>query len=273
MKFLKIFFIFFILINFLSSCSSDKKTTITPPKEKISLPKLYSFAMDDLNRGNAEGAIEKFKLVEKDYSFTEWAPKATLMISYVYYLRNRCTDSIMTLDRYIKFYPGNQDRVYAEYLKGVCFFEEISDVSKDQEKTHRAIKQFNYLMSTYPKTDYADDAKYKMDLLNDNLAGKEMYIARYYMNKEKWTAALSRLQTVVEKYQTTIYVEEALHRMVEIYYKLGLNEEAKKTASILGHNYNKSDWYKKSYSLVGDKDFNTVKKNRTLLESFKKVFN
>jgi len=273
MKFLKIFFIFFILINFLSSCSSDKKTAIIPPKEKISLPKLYSFAMDDLNRGNAEGAIEKFKLVEKDYSFTEWASKATLMIAYVYYLGNRCTDSIMTLDRYIKFYPVNQDRVYAEYLKGVCFFEEISDVSKDQEKTLRATKQFNYLMSTYPKTEYADDAKYKMDLLNDNLAGKEMYIARYYINKEKWIAALSRLQTVVEKYQTTVYVEEALHRMVEIYYKLGLYEEAKKTASILGHNYNKGDWYKKSYSLVGDKDFNTVKKNRTLLESFRKVFN
>jgi len=272
MKFLKIFFIFFILINFLSSCSSDKKTNISP-REKISLPKLYSFAMDDLNRGNAEGAIEKFKLVEKDYSFSEWAPKATLMIAYVYYIGNRCADSIITLDRYIKFYPGSQDRVYAEYLKGICFFEEISDVSKDQEKTHRAIKQFNYLMSTYPKTDYADDAKYKMDLLNDILAGKEMYIAKYYMKKEKWTAALSRLQTIIEKYQTTIYVEEALHRMVEIYYKLGLNEEAKKTASILGHNYNSGDWYKKSYSLVGDKDFNTVKKNRTLLESFKKVFN
>jgi len=273
MKFLKLFFIFFILIIFLSSCSSDKKITVNPPKEKISLPKLYSFAMDDLNRGNAEGAIEKFKVVEKDYSFTEWAPKATLMVAYAYYSVNRCTDSIMTLDRYIKFYPENQDRVYAEYLKGVCFFEEISDVSKDQEKTHRALKQFNYLMSTYPKTDYADDARYKIDLLNDNLAGKEMYIARYYMNKEKWTAALIRLQTVIEKYQTTIYVEEALHRMVEIYYKLGLNEEAKKTASILGHNYNRGDWYKKSYSLVVDKDFKAVKKNRTLLESFKKVIN
>jgi len=229
--------------------------------------------MDDFNKGDAEGAIEKFKAVEKDYSLSEWSPKATLMIAYIYYLGNRCTEAIITLDRYIKFYRGNPERVYAEYLKGVCYFEDISDVSKDPEKTQKALYHFNYLIDTFPNSEYADDAKYKKDVINDNLAGKEVYLGRYYMNKEKWAAALSRYQTVVEKYQTTIYVEEALFRMVEIYYKLGLYEDAKKTASVLGYNYNTSEWYKKSYSLVGDKASITVKKNKTLLESFKKAFN
>jgi len=273
MKLVKSFLLFFLSLNLFLACSSDKKTTISAPKEKISLSKLYSSAMDDFNKGDAEGAIEKFKAVEKDYSLSEWSHKANLMIAYIYYLGNRCEETIITLDRYIKFYRGNPDRVYAEYLKGVCYFEQIRDVSKDPEATQKALNHFNYLIDTFPNSEYADDAKYKKDAINDNLAGKEVYLGRYYMNKEKWAAALSRYQTVVEKYQTTIYVEEALYRMVEIYYKLGLDEDAKKTASILGYNYNTSEWYKKSYSLVGDKDFNTVKKNRTLLESFKKVFN
>ncbi len=230
-KLKRIFSILLVFLLILSCSSSNDKPLVPPPKEKISLPKLWGFAMDDFNNGNAEGAIEKFKMVEKDYSYTEWAPKSLLMMAYVYYEANRCSDTLSILERYVKFYPSNPERVYVEYLKGVCYFEEVSEFSKDQEKTVKAINQFKSLINTYPNTEYADDAKYKLDLLNDLMAGKEMYVARYYMNKRKWAAAIGRLKTIVDKYQTTIYIEEALYRLVEIYHKLGLEEDASKVGA------------------------------------------
>ena len=256
------------------SCSSSKdKPLVPPPKEKISLSKLWSFAMDDIQNNDAEGAIEKFKIVERDYSFTDWAPRSLLMISYVYYEANRCPDAISTIERYIKFYPNNLQRVYAEYLKGVCYFEDVSQVSKDQQKTILAINQFKSLINNYPNTEYAEDAKYKLDLLNDLMAGKEMYVARYYMNKQNWAAAISRLKTIIDKYETTIYIEEALYRLVEIYHKLGLEEDASKAAAILGYNFNSSEWYKKSYLLVSTNQTTLPKKNKSLLDGFKKILN
>jgi len=193
-----IFNILLIFLFVLSCSSSNDKPLVAPPKEKVSLPKLWGFAMDDFNEGKAEGAIEKFKMVEKDYSYTEWAPKSLLMMAYVYYEANRCVDTLSVLERYVKFYPNNPERVYVEYLKGVCYFEEVSEFSKDQEKTVKAITQFKSLINSYPNTEYADDAKYKLDLLNDLMAGKEMYVARYYMNKQKWAAAINRLKIIVE---------------------------------------------------------------------------
>jgi len=262
-----------ILLLIFSCSSSEDKTLITPPKEKVSLLKLYSVAMDDFNNNNPIGAIEKFKRVEKDYSYTEWAPRSVLMLAYIYYETSRCSDAESTIERYIKYYPNNAERVYAEYLKGMCYFEEVSDFSKDQEKTLKALDQFKLIIKTYPETEYAVDAKFKLDLLNDLLAGKEMYVARYYMNKQKWAAAISRLTTIIEKYQTTIYIEEALYRLVEIYHKLGLEEDANKAAAILGYNFNTSEWYKKSYLLVSTNQTVLPKKDRSLLDSFKKVFN
>ncbi len=209
--------------------------------------KEYSKIIRNNNIQSQKLAIEKFKMVEKDYSYTEWAPKSLLMMAYVYYEANRCVDTLSVLERYVKFYPNNPERVYVEYLKGVCYFEEVSEFSKDQEKTVKAITQFKSLINSYPNTEYADDAKYKLDLLNDLMAGKEMYVARYYMNKQKWAAAINRLKIIVDKYQTTIYIEEALYRLVEIYHKLGLEEDASKAAAILGYNFNSSEWYKKSY--------------------------
>jgi len=267
------FNVLLIFLFILSCSSSDDKPLVAPPKEKISLQKLWDFAMNDFNNGNAEGAIEKFKMVEKDYSYTEWAPKSLLMMAYVYYEANRCSDTISVLERYVKFYPNNSERVYVEYLKGVCYFEEVSDFSKDQEKTVKAIDQFRSLIKNYPNTEYSEDAKYKLDLLNDLMAGKEMYVARYYMEKQKWAAAMNRLKTIVDKYQTTIYIEEALYRLVEIYHKLGLEEDAKNTAAILGYNFNSSEWYKKSYLLISTNQTVLPKKERFLLDSFKKVFN
>jgi len=267
------FNVLLIFLFILSCSSSDDKPLVAPTKEKISLQKLWDFAMNDFNNGNAEGAIEKFKMVEKDYSYTEWAPKSLLMMAYVYYEANRCSDTISVLERYVKFYPNNSERVYVEYLKGVCYFEEVSDFSKDQEKTVKAIDQFRSLIKNYPNTEYSEDAKYKLDLLNDLMAGKEMYVARYYMEKQKWAAAMNRLKTIVDKYQTTIYIEEALYRLVEIYHKLGLEEDAKNTAAILGYNFNSSEWYKKSYLLVSTNQTVLPKKDRSLLDGFKKVLN
>jgi outer membrane protein assembly factor BamD len=269
--------VFCILLIFFSviSCSSseDKKLTDLSKKNKIELPALWKFAIDDFNNSLPEEAIEKFKLVEKDYSYTEWAPRSLLMIAYVYYEANRCADAISAVERYIKFYPNNIERIYAEYLKGVCYFEEVSEFSKDQENTFKAINQFKLLISSYPNTEYANDAKYKLDLLNDLLAGKEMYVARYYMNIQKWGGAINRLQTIIEKYQNTIYIEEALYRLVEIYHKLGLVEDASKAAAILGYNYNSSEWYKKSYLLVSANQTTLPKKDKSLLGGFKKILN
>jgi outer membrane protein assembly factor BamD len=263
-----------LILLFIFSCSSsDDKSLITPPKEKVALSKLYSYAMDDFHDGNSEIAIEKFKRVEKDYSYTEWAPKSVLMIAYIYYESNRCLDALSTIERYIKYYPNSPERVYAEYLKGMCYFEEINEFSKDQEKTSKAVDQFKFLIKTYPETEYANDSRFKLDLLNDLLAGKEIYVARYYMSKKKWAAALNRLTEIVDKYQTTIYIEEALYRLVEIYHKLGLDEDANKAAAILGYNFNSSEWYKKSYLLISTNQTVLPKKDRSLLDSFKKVFN
>jgi len=269
--------VFCILLIFFSviSCSSseDKKLTDLSKKNKIELPALWKFAIDDFNNSLPEEAIEKFKLVEKDYSYTEWAPRSLLMIAYVYYEANRCVDAISAVERYIKFYPNNIERIYAEYLKGVCYFEEVSEFSKDQDNTFKAINQFKLLISSYPNTEYANDAKYKLDLLNDLLAGKEMYVARYYMNIQKWGGAINRLQTIIEKYQNTIYIEEALYRLVEIYHKLGLVEDASKAAAILGYNYNSSEWYKKSYLLVSTNQITLPKKDKSLLGGLKKILN
>ena len=269
--------VFCILLIFFSviSCSSseDKKLTDLSRKNKIELSALWKFAIDDFNNSLPEDAIEKFKLVEKDYSYTEWAPRSLLMIAYIYYEANRCVDAISAAERYMKFYPNNLERVYAEYLKGVCYFEEVSEFSKDQDNTFKAINQFKLLISSYPNTEYANDAKYKLDLLNDLLAGKEMYVARYYMNTQKWGGAINRLKTIIEKYQNTIYIEEALYRLVEIYHKLGLVEDASKAAAILGYNYNSSEWYKKSYLLVSANQTTLPKKDKSLLGGFKKILN
>jgi outer membrane protein assembly factor BamD len=270
---LKIITNILIIILFFFSCSSPKSTLVIAPKPKIELYKLWSFAIDDFNNNQPEEAIEKFKLVERDYSYTEWASKSLLMISYIYYESNRCADSLLTIDRYIKFYPNNNERVYVEYLKGVCYFEEVSDSSKDQENTIKAINQFQFLKKNFANTEYADDANYKLDLLYDLLAGKEMEVARYYMKNQKWAAAINRLREVTDKYQTTIYIEEALYRLVEIYKKLGLEDEAKKMSSILGYNYNSSEWYKKGYLLVLTNQTALPKKDKSVLDSFKKILN
>ena len=182
-------------------------------------------------------------------STVEWSAKSALMSSFALYSANFYSDSIFNLERYMKQYPADKNIPYAHYLIGICHYEQILDEKKDLRPLMEAKSKFEFILKKYPDTDYAIDVKFKIDLIMDQLAAKEMYIGRYYMKIEKWIPAINRFKTVVRDYDQTIFVEEALHRLVEIYYKIGLIEEAKKTATILGYNYQSGEWYEKSYSV------------------------
>ena len=184
---------------------------------------------------------------------SEWAAKASLMASYAEYSRNAFANSIFGLERHITNYPADKNIPYAHYLIAICYYEQILDEKKDLQPLVQAKEKFEFIILTYPETDYAIDAHFKLDLIIDQLAAKEMSIARYYMKTEKWIPALNRLKVVVNEYDTTIFVEEALHRLVEVYYRLGLEDEAKQAASILGYNYKAGDWYKRSYKVFNKK--------------------
>ena len=184
---------------------------------------------------------------------SKWAAKASLMASYSEYSRNAYESSIFGLERHIKNYPGDDNIPYAHYLIAICHYEQILDEKKDILPLLKAKKKFEFIMKTYPETDYAIDARFKVDLIVDQLAAKEMSIARFYMKTEKWIPALNRLKAVVEKYDKTIFIEEALHRLVEVYYRLGLEQEAKQAAAILGYNYQSSKWYERSYKVFNKK--------------------
>ena len=202
----------------------------------------------------------------------KWASKASLMASYADYSRNAYSNAIFALERHIKIYPADKNIPYAHYLMAMCYYEQILDEKKDLEPLLKAKEKFEFVMQEYPNTDYATDARFKIDLIIDQLAAKEMSIARYYMKTTKWIPALNRLKIVVKNYDTTVYIEEALHRLVEIYYKIGLVEEAQKVASVLGYNYASGEWYKNSYR-VFNKSYKTEQMTKKEKDSFiKKKF-
>ena len=243
------FLLIFVLI-FFSSCSSSDQRKSIKPKEVIPLEKLYKAAYNSFENGDYNQAVTLFEMVETDYSYTEWAPRALLMKAYLYYDSGQYVVALTNLQKFKKRHSGSISIPYAEYLIGICMFEQINFAALSQENTVLALTQFNKIILNYPNTAYATDAKFKIDLLNEQMAAKEMYLARYYAKKEKWLPALYRLNNVFKNYQTTVFIEEALHRLVEIHYKIGNINAAKKYASILGYNYNDSDWYKKSYNIV-----------------------
>jgi len=214
---------------------------------------IYYQAVEALEGGDAFYATKKFKEVESLMPQDKWASKASLMASYSEYSRNAYTNAIFNLERHMKYYPADKNIPYAHYLMAMCYYEQILDEKKDLGPLLKAKGKFEFIMQMYPNTDYATDARFKIDLIIDQLAAKEMSIARYYMKTEKWIPALNRLKIVVDQYDKTIFVEEALHRLVEIYYRLGLLEEAKRAASILGYNYRSGDWYKRSYKVFNKK--------------------
>ena len=257
------FLILLLSVFLLSSCSKkDNKKIVSQPTEKEMVTIIYAEAVEALKEGDAFFAAKKFKEAESLLPQSEWAAKASLMASYAEYSRNAFSNSIFGLERHIANYPADENIPYAHYLIAMCYYEQILDEKKDLQPLLQAKARFEFIMLNYPDTDYATDAHFKLDLIIDQLAAKEMSIARYYMKTEKWIPALNRLKTVVEKYDKTVFVEEALHRLVEVYYKIGLVEEAKQAAAILGYNYQSSTWYERSYK-VFNKEYKTKKIKKT----------
>jgi outer membrane protein assembly factor BamD len=236
------------MVLVLAACSTPKKEYVERPVEE-----LYNEALDYMADKEYGLATESFDEVERQHPYSVWATKAQLMAAYTYYLANRYDDAILALDRFIQLHPANRDVAYAMYLKGLSYYEQISDVERDQKITELALTSFKELISRFPKSKYARDAKVKVDLAYDHLAGKEMEIGRYYHNQHQYLAAINRFRKVVEDYQTTTHVPEALHRLTEAYLALGVTEEARKTASVLGHNFPGSEWYIDSYQILENK--------------------
>ena len=256
-------FLLLILLVFGNSCSKEsiQKSTINEKSLDLQVLEAYQGGLEALDDGDVLYAAKKFNEAEILFPQGKWAPKAALMAAYSYYIQDYYGDSIAELERFIKVYPLHKDLVYAYYLLSVCYYEQIVDEKKDLQAIIKAKKNFQIIMNNYPDTEYAIDAEFKIDLINDILAAKEMYIARYYFDKKKWIPAINRFRAVIDEYDTTIYAEEALHRLVEVHYTIGLVEEAEKYAQILGYNYKSSKWYENSYSLF-DKTYKVKKESR-----------
>jgi len=229
------------------ACAGKKQEYVERPVEE-----LYNEAMDALLVEDFATATEKFDEVERQHPYSLWANKAQLMAAYSYYLSNLYDEAIVALDRFIQLHPTSKDIAYAYYLKGLSYYEQISDVARDQLMTELAQNTLGELIKRFPKSKYARDAKLKLDLTRDHLAGKEMEIGRYYHKQGQYLAAINRFKAVVDNYQTTTHVPEALHRLTEAYLAFGLEEEAKKTAAVLGHNFPGSEWYLDSYKIMGN---------------------
>jgi outer membrane protein assembly factor BamD len=234
--------------------------------------------MEAFEKGDVLFAAKKFNEAEILYPQSEWAPKSSLMAAYSYYVQDYYADAIAELERFIKVYSSHKNLDYAYYLLAVCYYEQIVDEKKDLQSLLQAKKYFILIKNEYQNSEYALDADFKIDLINDIIASKEIYLGRYYLDKKKWIAAINRFRTVVDEYDTTIYAEEALHRLVEVHYFLGLIDEAEKYAKLLGYNYQSSRWYEQSYSLF-DKTYEIrnreIKKDKDnkLLKRFKSIFN
>ena len=269
----KYFFLIILLPLFFLSCNQNKKKTIKPIPV-ASLEVLYNSAYEKFENGDWAESIKLFQKVETNYGFTEWASKASLMIIYIYYEVGDSVNCLEYINRFKKLYPKHKNLDYVEYIRALTFYEQINVVSKDQTYTETALKEFKNIIKKYPNSNYAENSFFKIDLINEQLAGKEMFIARYYIQRSKWVAAIKRLKIVISKYPNTIFVKEAIHRMVEIYYNLGNLKEAKKYAAILGYNFNDSDWYKKTYKIVQDKNYiiEEKKQKRKFREKIKKLF-
>ena len=248
-KNLLIFLFSFFLLFSCSNSKKNNKEVISEPTDGEVAMNIYAEAVEALKKGDAFYAAKKFKEVENLMLQYKWASKASIMASYAEYSRSAYSNAIFSLERHINNYPADENIPYAHYLIAMCYYEQILDEKKDLAPLLKAKEKFEFIIKTYPDTDYGTDARFKIDLITDQLAAKEISIARFYMETEKWIPALNRLKVVVEKYDRTIFVEEALHRLVEVYYRLGLEEEARQAASILGYNYQTGEWYKKSYKV------------------------
>ena len=267
-----------LLVFSLFSCAKEEKIKSQIKEKSLDLQVLESYqeGLKAMEGGDVLYAAKKFNEAEILFPQSNWAPKAALMAAYSYYIQDYYGDAVAELLRFKKVYPKNKNLDYVNYLLAICYYEQIVDEKKDLQSIIKAKESFNFVIENYPNTEYALDAEFKIDLINDILSAKEMYIGRYYFDKKKWIPAINRFRTVVDEYDTTIYVEEALHRLVEVYYTIGLTDEAQKYANLLGYNYKSSKWYEMSYGVFNEKYLNNKTKNKnnknSILNKVKSLF-
>ena len=278
MKFIFILLIFISLL-FSSGCGPKKEEKIILDSKDLEsqMTEAYNKGLKALEDGDVLFAAKNFNIVENIYPQSIWAPRSILMAAYSYYSQDYYGDSISELKRFIKNYPENESTSYAYFLLATCYYELIVDEKKDLSSIAQSKKYFNLILKKYPNTDFALDAKFKLLLINNILASKEVYLGKYYLSKKKWIPAMNRFKNVITDYEETEYVEEAIHRLVEINYILGLEEEAKKYAVLLGYNYQSSEWYKESYKVFNKKYTNPILKIKKdegskIIKKFKELF-
>ena len=256
---MRIFLIFIFSLFLLFSCTKKNQVAEAPPSTKTEAIKVYQEALQSLKDGQYFIARKKFDQSESLLPQTGWAAKSALMSSYCLYSMNLYDEAIVNLKRFIKVYPADSNVGYAHYLVAIIYYEKILDEKKDIEPLILSKKTIEEFLTKFPDTDYAIDLKFKLDLIINQMAAKELYIAKYYISVQKWIPAINRLKNIVDNYNQTIFIEEALHRLVEIYYLIGLENKAKKYAKILGYNYNSSQWFEQSYKIL-NKDYEIIRK-------------
>ena len=277
-NYLKYILIIFILV--LTSCKNEKKEVSVIEETSIDLQMIqaYNEGLKNLELGDAIVAAKKFNEAEILFPQSKWAPRASLMSAYSYYSQEYFSNAIGELERFLETYPSHERVSYAYYLLGICYYDQIVDEKRDLKVIEDAKKNFEKVIKDYPKSDFALDSEYKLELIEEILASKEMYLARYYIEREKWIPAINRYKKVLENYERTIFIEEALHRLVELHYKIGMIDESKKYASLLGYNYQSSKWYEETYRIF-NKDYTKAsirkneKKQNKLLKRFKELLN
>ena len=278
MKYVKIFLITFFLI-IVYSCSKEEKeiSYIKETRQELEIATAYKEAYKALDENDPYFAAKKFLEAELLFPQSKWAPRSALMAAYSYYMQNYYAEALSNLERYLRTYPNDDDLAYAHYLIAMCFYETIEDEKRDSGPLIKAKDKFEFVVKEYPGTDFAMASKFKIELIQDILASKEMYLGRHYIKKGKWIAAMNRFKNIVNNYQQTIFIEEALHRLVEINYNIGLLDESQKYANLLGYNYQSGEWYKKSYKLFNKKYVLKINKEKInekegVIKKFKKLF-
>tara|TARA_B100000676_G_scaffold215165_1_gene211630 strand:+ start:402 stop:1238 length:837 start_codon:yes stop_codon:yes gene_type:complete len=278
---MKKYFIFFIFFTYLIISGCGQKKVEVKPLEDTNIDsqmiKAYNEGLTALDNKDYMLAVKKFGEAEILYPQSIWAPRSALMTAYSYYVYERYFDTIFELERFLKTYPEHNRQNYAYYLLGLAYYEQIVDEKKDLEPIINSKKYFQIIINEYPGSEYAADAEFKLDLIKEILAAKEMYLGRYYIERQKWIPAINRYKIILENYDDTIYVEEAIHRLVEIHYKVGLINESKKYANLLGYNYQSGEWYEKSYKIFNKNyekpKIKTVKNKKTIIQRLRSLIN
>ena len=270
------YFLILLTLFFFNSCSKEEKTIskIKETSQDLEMVSAYKDAYEALEEGDPYFAAKRFLEAELMFPQSEWASKSALMAAYSYYLQNYYAEALSNLERFLKTYPNDKNLVYVHYLIGMCYYETIEDEKRDSGPLNQAKIKFKFIVDEYPNSDFAMDSRFKLGLIEDILAAKEMYLGRHYIKKGKWIAAINRFKVVVDQYDQTIFIEEAIHRLVEINYKLGLLEESQKYANLLGYNYQSSEWYEQSYKIFNKEyipSFEIKKEKKSVFQKFKRL--